>query len=74
MSKTYAYVDCVYHGHSQTGLAIFISLADDAFDDTITIPISALSEDSRAEAENANLFDDLTLEIEEDLATKKGLA
>ena len=73
MSKEYADVDCVYHGHSPSGLAIFISTSDDADEDTIAVPVSALSEDSRTEAENASLFDDLTLEIEEDLATEKGL-
>ena len=72
MSKTYADVDCVYHGHSPSGLAIFISLTGDV-EDTIAVPVSALSEDSRAEVENANLFDDLPLEIEEDLAAEKGL-
>lgn len=73
MSKDYADVDCVYHGHSQSGRAIFIALSDDAFEDTIAVPISALSEDSRVEVENADLFDDLILEIEEDLAAEKGL-
>lgn len=73
MEKEYVTVEVCYLTHSPSGLAVFVAMDDSDLDESTSIPLAVIHEDSVTELENADYADTLDIEVAEDFATANGL-
>ena len=73
MEKAYTTIEVCYLGHSPSRQAIFITLDDEEPEDSKTIPVAVIHEDSVTELESASYMDVLDIEVFEDFANAHDL-